>query len=208
VYVFRSSRALCTPETESNCDQVSRIYQPQPIHPMSGSTPHEASMGPPTPKTRHSNESPDISASPSPSSSLQPGTPSPQQFQQTENDIYGGSPGILTSERPWGLNPPSIRQQSSPLAYGSVPPFPSNFVREGIAPHEHILPTAMSTYPGSSSSSSQSVLQPVAGLRSPTAQESDGRCKLLIFYVTQLFSLCLIEILLFWQPRAHDSCDC
>ena len=160
-------------DTESDCAQVSHVYQPQPMHDARTPTMYrEALMPSVAPRTRQSNDSPDMSASPSPSPSVQSSISGVPRYQHAD-DVYTGTPTIFASERTWGLNAPSIGQQPSPLAYGSLPPFPSNYVREGIAPHETVPSPASSAYP---SSSGHSILQPVPRPRSPTTQGGDERC--------------------------------
>jgi len=156
---------------------------------------HEALMPFATPRTSQSNDSPDMSASPSPSPSMQSGVSGVPRYQQAGGDVYTGTPAIFASERTWGLSASSIEQQPSPLAYGSLPPFPSNYVREGIAPHENVPSSASSAYP---SSSSHSILQPVPRPRSPTTQGGDERCMPLILLSIQ----CLTFDLNFFVPAA------
>lgn len=181
MYVLETPVVLSSAQTELNCNQVSHIYQPQPTHATRARTIyHEALMRSATPRIRQSDQSPDISASPSPSpsSSTQSRVSGIPRFQ-ADSSLYTGTPAIIASERTWGLDPSSIQQHSPSLAYGSMPPFPSNYVREGIAPHEHAPSSSASAYRGLSD---RSIAQPFTTPRSSTTQGSDERCKLLILF--------------------------
>lgn len=129
-----------------------------------------------SPRTRPPTESSDVSASPSPSPSVQSGVSGTQDFQQEDSDIYyATAPGIFAPERTWSLNPSPTRQQSSSLAYGSIALFPSNYVHEGIAPHEQFPSPISASYIGTSSG--YSIQQPIPRPRSPATQDNDERCK-------------------------------
>jgi hypothetical protein len=151
---------------------------------------NEVLMRSASPRTRQSTESSDVSTSSSPSLSVQSGISGTQYFQQTDSHVFAATPGT------WSLNPSATRQHTSSFASGSIPLVPFNYVRDGIAPHEHVPSPVPASYPGTSSD--RSIQQPIPRPCSPVTQGNDERCKQLTLPVDQLFS----PLLKFFVPTA------
>lgn len=97
-----------------------------------------------SPRGRSYTASPSNSASPSPSPSEYSRESTPQYHRASDWDRnrYATNPGgTVGPDRVWGLNTSSNQQHESSFTnvapgYLSAPPFLTNYVEEGIAPHE------------------------------------------------------------------------